>query len=93
MNNSVHGLFLACFWFFSYGVEMTKPKPFSQLMTDSIVFVATIFAVGLSVFQVWQGLQPTLSAPVFRPIHLAWILSIAFLLYPLIKPVGRSLTT
>lgn len=90
MNNSVHGLFLACFWFFSYGVEMTKPKPFSQLMTDSIVFVATIFAVGLSVFQVWQGLQPTLSAPVFRPIHLAWILSIAFLLYPLIKPVGRS---
>lgn len=69
---------------------MTKSKPFSQLMTDSIVFVAAIFAVGLSVFQVWQGLQPTLSAPVFRPIHLAWILSIAFFLYPLIKPKGAS---
>ncbi|WP_086983100.1 TRAP transporter permease [Vibrio aphrogenes] len=65
---------------------MTKSKPLNQTVTDSIVWVAAIIAIGLSVFQVWQGLQPTLSAPVFRPVHLAWILTLAFLLYPALKP-------
>lgn len=50
---------------------MTQSKPLSQTVTDGFVYFAAVVAVGLSVFQVWQGLQPTLSAPIFRPIHLA----------------------
>ncbi|MBD1573656.1 TRAP transporter fused permease subunit [Vibrio sp. S17_S38] len=69
---------------------MTKPRSLSQCLTDYLVLIATIAAIALSTFQVWQGLQPTLSAPVFRPIHLAWVLAIAFLLNPLVKPDGRS---
>lgn len=69
---------------------MTKPRSLSQHLTDYLVLIATIAAIALSTFQVWQGLQPTLSAPVFRPIHLAWVLAIAFLLNPLVKPDGRS---
>lgn len=69
---------------------MTKPRSLSQSLTDTLVFIATIAAIALSTFQVWQGLQPTLSAPVFRPIHLAWILAIAFLLNPLVKSDSHS---
>ncbi len=56
----------------------------SQTMTDTLVLVATCAAVMLSLFQVWQGLQPTLAAPIFLPIHLAWVMGLVFLLHPLL---------
>jgi TRAP transporter 4TM/12TM fusion protein len=60
--------------------------------------IAAVVAIGLSLYQVWQplagfvpprvlpfesvlGLQP---ATYFRPVHLAWILTIGFLVYPLV---------
>lgn len=72
---------------------MTKSTSISQTITDKLVWIAAIAAICLSMFQVWQGLQPTLSAPVFRPIHLAWILVLAFLLNPLFKPDKCSSAT
>jgi len=62
-----------------------------------IARIALLAAVGLSIFQLWQplagffpaeflpfesvlGLQP---ATYFRPIHLCWVLSLGFLVYPL----------
>ncbi|OEF27801.1 TRAP transporter permease [Vibrio rumoiensis] len=69
---------------------MTKSTSISQAFTDKLVLIAAAAAICLSIFQVWQGLQPTLSAPVFRPIHLAWILVLAFLLYPLVKADKHS---
>lgn len=39
-------------------------------------------AIGLTLFQIWHGLVAELSAPVFLPIHLSWILVLIFLVTP-----------
>ncbi|ASP39113.1 transporter [Bacterioplanes sanyensis] len=52
--------------------------------------ILTLVAVALSVFQIWQGLSAQLSAPVFRPVHLGWVLVLVFLAYPLLKPERHS---
>ncbi|WP_430461013.1 TRAP transporter permease [Thalassolituus sp. LLYu03] len=43
---------------------------------------AGLIAVALSVFQIWQGLTAELSATVFRPVHLGWVLALVFLVKP-----------
>lgn len=39
-------------------------------------------AAGLSVFQMWNGFDGTLSATYLRPIHLSWVLALVFLQFP-----------
>ena len=56
-----------------------------KLITDKVLLIAAIAAILLSVFQIWQGITADLSAPVFRPIHLSWVLILAYLTLPLIK--------
>ncbi|MCA0934208.1 TRAP transporter fused permease subunit [Vibrio alginolyticus] len=64
---------------------MSEIHPSNQKITDVILSIAAVAAIALSVFQVWQGIVATLSAPVFRPIHVSWVLAIAFLVYPTFK--------
>ncbi|MGP8305662.1 TRAP transporter permease [Vibrio sp. YIC-376] len=64
---------------------MSQIHPSNQKITDVILSIAAVAAIALSVFQVWQGIVATLSAPVFRPIHVSWVLAIAFLVYPTFK--------
>ena len=47
-------------------------------------FCVLLAAVLLSAFQIWQGITSTLSATHFRPTHLAWVMVLIFLHYPLI---------
>ena len=56
-----------------------------QKNTDKLVLLAAFIAIALSIFQIWQGIRADLSAPVFRPIHLSWVLILVFLTMPLIK--------
>lgn len=63
---------------------MTTTSSFRQVLADKIMFVATIAAIILSAFQVWQGITAELSAPIFRPIHLSWVLVLVFLVKPLV---------
>jgi TRAP transporter 4TM/12TM fusion protein len=70
-----------------------------KLISDKVLLIAAFAAISLSVFQIWQGITADLSAPVFRPIHLSWVLILVFFTLPLIKPqqssfqylLGRSL--
>ncbi|EKE76756.1 TRAP transporter permease [Gallaecimonas xiamenensis] len=39
-------------------------------------------AVALTFFQIWHGLAAELSAPVFLPIHLSWVLVLVFMVKP-----------
>lgn len=64
---------------------MSKIHPSNQKITDVILSIAAVAAIALSVFQVWQGIVASLSAPVFRPVHVSWVLAIAFLVYPTFK--------
>ena len=45
-------------------------------------FVGAV-AIALTVFQIWQGLSAELSAPVFRPVHLGWVLVLVFAVKPM----------
>ncbi|MAD44832.1 MAG: transporter [Oceanospirillaceae bacterium] len=54
-------------------------------VTRYLLLLATLLAVSLSVFQIWQGISAQLSAPVFRPVHLGWVLVLVFLVNPLVK--------
>lgn len=58
---------------------MSSPAPARWLL-----WPLTALAIALSVFQIWQGISAQLSAPVFRPVHLGWVLALVFLAYPLI---------
>ncbi|MCZ4259218.1 hypothetical protein O4H53_27095, partial [Sulfitobacter sp. G21635-S1] len=62
---------------------MSEFHPRNQKITNVIVTIAAIAAIALSVFQIWQGILANLSAPVFRPIHVSWVLALVFLVYPL----------
>ncbi len=57
--------------------------PTNRKVTDIIIMIAAVAAIALSVFQIWQGVVANLAAPVFRPIHVCWVLSLVFLVYPL----------
>lgn len=56
-----------------------------QQKKNLFFYIISTLAITLSIFQIWQGLSPSLAAPVFRPIHLSWILCLAFLIHPLGK--------
>ncbi len=62
---------------------MSEIHPSNQKITNLILTIAAVAAIVLSIFQVWQGIQANLSAPVFRPIHVSWVLALVFLSYPL----------
>ena len=54
-------------------------------------YLLLALAVALSAFQTWQGLSATLSATYFRPTHLAWVMVLVFLHYPLVKSENSPL--
>ena len=64
---------------------MKQTTNMSKSIADKLLLLATLVAISLSVFQIWQGISAELSAPVFRPIHLSWIMVLVFLTKPLIK--------
>jgi len=64
---------------------MTEPTNTCKWVTDKIVLVAALAAIALSIFQIWQGITADLSAPVFRPVHLSWVLILVFFTLPLIR--------
>ena len=53
--------------------------------SDKLVLLSALTAIALSIFQIWQGITADLSAPVFRPVHLSWVLILVFLTMPLVK--------
>ncbi|OED45038.1 transporter [Endozoicomonas sp. (ex Bugula neritina AB1)] len=57
----------------------------NRIITTSLGYVLLILAVILSAFQIWQGITSTISATYFRPTHLAWVMVLIFLHYPLVK--------
>jgi len=61
---------------------MNTSTTMCKLITDKVLLIAAIAAILLSVFQIWQGITADLSAPVFRPIHLSWVLILVFLTLP-----------
>nr|WP_086940209.1 TRAP transporter fused permease subunit [Thaumasiovibrio occultus] len=70
-----------------------KESAMSSRIADSLVKIAAGAAIALSVFQVWQGVTADLSAPVFRPVHLGWVLALVFLTKPMLKPSDSAIYT
>ncbi|TEW55225.1 TRAP transporter fused permease subunit [Psychromonas sp. RZ22] len=64
---------------------MTTSSSMCKVISDKILLFAALAAISLSIFQIWQGITSDLSAPVFRPIHLSWVLILVFFTLPLIK--------
>ena len=76
----------------------------SQDTPRYVAVIATTVAVCLSLFQLWQplvGFFPVGTLPLesvlgqqpatyFRPIHLAWILVLGFMVYPIAKDTSRA---
>lgn len=58
-------------------------KAFNEKIEKYILWMAAAMAICLSVFQIWFGVTAGLSAPVFRPIHVSWVLIIVFLIKPM----------
>ena len=56
----------------------------------AVVVLTGLAAIALSVFQLWQGITADFSAPVFRPIHLSWVMVLVFLCKPMIKDQHAS---
>ncbi|WED22858.1 TRAP transporter permease [Vibrio sp. JC009] len=69
---------------------MTRVSYHQQKLADLLSMIAGICAVCLTIFQIWQGITAELSATVFRPAHLCWVLVLIFLSYPLVKPNKAS---
>ena len=52
---------------------------------EAVLFYGlSIIAAGLSIFQIWTVLSARLGATLFRPIHLTWVLVLAFFRYPVL---------
>ncbi|MDR9826289.1 TRAP transporter fused permease subunit [Vibrio sp. FNV 38] len=62
----------------------------SSYLVDIPLKIAAVAAIALSVFQVWQGITAEISAPVFRPIHLSWVIVLVFLTHPLVAHHPQS---
>ncbi|CAH0526152.1 TRAP transporter permease [Vibrio hippocampi] len=52
-------------------------------LSDVLVKMAALAAICLSIFQIYQGISAQISAPVFRPIHLSWVMCLVFVTHPL----------
>ncbi|MGL6258688.1 TRAP transporter permease [Vibrio sp. WXL210] len=59
------------------------PDTKSSTLVDIPLKIAAVAAIALSAFQIWQGVTAEISAPVFRPIHLSWVIVLVFLTQPL----------
>ncbi|MGL6313813.1 TRAP transporter permease [Vibrio sp. WXL103] len=59
------------------------PDTKSSILVDIPLKIAAVAAIALSAFQIWQGVTAEISAPVFRPIHLSWVIVLVFLTQPL----------
>ncbi|WP_120511232.1 TRAP transporter permease [Photobacterium salinisoli] len=66
-------------------MSTTATARHGQKLADMLMKIAAVAAIVLSAFQIWQGVTAELAAPVFRPVHLSWILVLVFLTQPLIK--------
>ncbi|CAM4208273.1 TRAP transporter permease [Vibrio agarivorans] len=67
------------------------PESKSSFLVDVPLKIAALAAIALSVFQIWQGITAEISAPVFRPIHLTWVIVLVFLTHPLFAHHEKSL--
>ncbi|WP_117234466.1 TRAP transporter permease [Vibrio maerlii] len=67
------------------------PDPKSSILVDIPLKIAAVAAIALSFFQIWQGITAEISAPVFRPIHLSWVIVLVLLTHPLFKHQQHSL--
>lgn len=70
---------------------MSTTTTMCKLISDKVLLIAAVAAIFLSVFQIWQGITADLSAPVFRSIHLSWVLILVFFTIPFIKSQQSSL--
>lgn len=61
-------------------------------LVNAQIKIAALAAIALSIFQIWQGLTAQISAPVFRPIHLSWVIVLVFLTVPLFSK-NKNITT
>ena len=52
--------------------------------------VITVLALGFSLFQIWTALFGTLDAQLQRAVHLMFVLTLVFLLYPARRKAGRD---
>ena len=68
--------------------ETAQPIPHQPARINQMILVV---AVALSVFQLWQGVTADLGSTFFRPIHLSWILILAFMKYPLVKDPNKNI--
>jgi TRAP transporter 4TM/12TM fusion protein len=65
---------------------MTQVSSSQDKLTTLITWSVSVIAIALTVFQIWQGITADLSATVFRPAHLSWVLILIFLAFPLAAP-------
>ncbi len=61
---------------------MTSSISKNKVLADGLLYCSAVIATLFSLFQLWQSIDPSLSAPVFRPVHLSWALVLVFLVYP-----------
>lgn len=64
---------------------MRQALSIQQSLIQLLMKIAAIAAIALSVFQIWQGISADISAPIFRPIHLSWVMILVFLTHPIIS--------
>lgn len=69
---------------------MTHISHSQEKLTNLITWTVSFVAVALTVFQIWQGITADMSATVFRPTHLSWVLVLIFLAFPLVHPHRHS---
>lgn len=62
---------------------MNTHKTSSLWVTERLIALAAVLAVLLSAFQIWQGVTASLAAPIFRPIHISWVMVLVFLVKPI----------
>ncbi|MZI92082.1 TRAP transporter fused permease subunit [Vibrio sp. CAIM 722] len=65
---------------------MSQISTTNRKTTELVMVIAAIAAVAFSIFQLWQSISAHLAAPVFRPVHLSWVLVLVFLTHPLFRP-------
>ena len=64
---------------------MSQNSNLNRKLADFLTLIAALVAIVFSIFQLWQSLTAHLSAPVFLPLHLSWVLMLVFLAYPLCR--------
>jgi len=65
------------------GAIMTQVSSRQEKLANILTLIASLIAISLTMFQIWQGITAELSATVFRPVHLSWVLVLIFLSFPL----------